>query len=332
MSTLQPMASKRDPDHNEHGLLARLLGNREAVLLLILVLLMVVMSALSDNFLTAGNLLRTTRFFTEVGLIALGMTLVIILAGIDLSVGSLLALVSVTIGFSFAAGVPLPLAIVLGLAVGLVGGLFNGVVSTKLGVHPLVVTLGTLALYRGLAFGISDADAVSTYPDWFAYFGQYYFGLIPGQLFVFVAAVAITWVLLARTPFGRYVYAIGANEEAARFAGIPVDRIKIATYAGTGLLVAIAATIFTSRVSSARADFGNGLELDVIAAVVLGGTSIYGGVGTIPGTVLGVLIIAVLRNGLQLAGVSSTWQLFLLGVLLIVAVLINEFLRRREES
>lgn len=332
MSTLQTEPTRRDPDRNAQGLLGRLVGNREAVLLLILVLLMVVMSTLSDSFLTASNLLRTTRFFTEVGLIALGMTLVIILAGIDLSVGSLLALVSVTIGFSFAAGIPLPLAILLGMVVGIAGGLFNGVVSTKLGVHPLVVTLGTLALYRGLAFGISDADAVSNYPGWFAYFGQYYVGLVPGQLFVFVAAIAVTWVLLARTPFGRYVYAIGANEEAARFAGIPVGRVKIATYAGTGLLVAIAATIFTSRVSSARADFGNGLELDVIAAVVLGGTSIYGGVGTIPGTVLGVLIIAVLRNGLQLGGVSSTWQLFLLGVLLIVAVLINEFLRRREES
>lgn len=314
------------------SLVRRLSTNREFVLLVILLLLMAVLGSLSDDFLTATNLLRTTRFFTEVGLIALGMTFIIITGGIDLSVGSALALVSVTIGFSFAAGLALPLAILLGILVGILGGLFNGAASTKLGVHPLVVTLGTLALYRGLAFGISDADAVSTYPDWFAFLGQYYVGVVPGQFFIFVLAVAVTWVILARTAFGRWVYAIGSNEEAARFSGIPVDRVKIATYAGTGLLVGIAAAIFTSRVSSARADFGNGLELDVIAAVVLGGSSIYGGVGSIPGTVLGVLIIAVLRNGLQLAGVSSTWQLFLLGVLLIVAVLINEFLRRREEA
>ncbi len=322
-----------EPRRDVGATLKQLATQREVVLLLVLLLLMGVMASLSDNFLTTSNLLRTTRFFTEVGLIALGMTFIIITAGIDLSVGSALALVSVTIGFSFAAGVPLPLAILLGLAVGVLGGWFNGTVSTKLNVHPLVVTLGTMALYRGLAFGVSDANAVSTYPDWFAFLGQYYvFGLVPGQFFVLVAAVAVSWVILSRTTFGRYVYAIGANEEAARFSGVPVDRVKIATYAGTGLLVAMAATIFTSRVSSARADFGNGLELDVIAAVVLGGSSIYGGVGSIPGTVLGVLIIAVLRNGLQLAGVSSTWQLFLLGVLLIVAVLINEFLRRREES
>lgn len=324
--------SATDRDWNRGGLLWRFVHNREAMLLVVLLVLMAVMSTMSDSFLTAGNLLRTTRFFTEVGLIALGMTLIIVTAGIDLSVGSALALVSVTIGFSYQAGVPLTLAILLGIVVGAACGWFNGAVSTLLGVHPLVVTLGTLALYRGLAFGISDANAVSTYPTWFAYLGQYYLGPVPGQLFVLVAAVAVTWVLLARTPFGRYVYAIGANEEAARFSGIPVDRIKVAVYAGTGLLVGLAATIFTSRVSSARADFGNGLELDVIAAVVLGGTSIYGGVGSIPGTVLGVLIIAVLRNGLQLGGVSSTWQLFLLGVLLILAVLINEFLRRREES
>jgi rhamnose transport system permease protein len=312
--------------------LGRFLRQREAVLLLVLLVLMGIMATLSDEFLTASNLLRTTRFFTEVGLIALGMTFIIITAGIDLSVGSALALVSVTIGFSYAAGVPLALAILLGLLVGTLGGLFNGVVSTKLDVHPLVVTLGTLALFRGIAFGVSDADAVSTYPDWFSYVGQYYLGIVPGQLFVFLTAIAVTWVVLSRTPFGRYIYAIGANEDAARFSGIPVDRVKITVYAGTGLLVGLAGTIFTSRVSSARADFGNGLELDVIAAVVLGGSSIYGGVGSIPGTVLGVLIIAVLRNGLQLGGVSGTWQLFLLGVLLIVAVLINEFLRRREES
>jgi rhamnose transport system permease protein len=321
-----------DTDRNAAGVLGRFVRQREAVLLVVLLVLMGVMATMSDDFLTATNLLRTTRFFTEIGLIALGMTLIIITAGIDLSVGSALALVSVTIGFSYQAGLPLPLAILLGLVVGTAGGLFNGTVSTKLGVHPLVVTLGTLALYRGIAFGISDANAVSTYPDWFSYLGQYYLGVVPGQLFVFLAAIAVTWVLLARTTFGRYVYAIGANEEAARFSGIPVARVKITTYAMTGLLVGLAATIFTSRVSSARADFGNGLELDVIAAVVLGGSSIYGGVGSIPGTILGVLIIAVLRNGLQLAGVSSTWQLFLLGVLLIVAVLINEFLRRREES
>ena len=305
--------------------------SRELVLLGVLITIMLVMAQLSPFFFTLGNLLDTSRYFVEIGLIALGMTLIIITAGIDLSVGAGLALVSVAVGFSFAAGLPLPLALVLGLLTGLGAGLFNGLFITRLDLHPLVVTLGTFALFRGLAYGLSDADAVSSYPAWFAYFGQAYLGPIPGQLILFVVAVIVVWIVLSRTSFGRYVYAIGSNEEAARFSGVPVRRVKLALYTGIGFLVALAAIIYTSRVSTARADSGLGLELDVIAAVVLGGASIYGGVGTIAGTVLGVLIIATLRNGLVLAGVPSTWQLFLLGILVISAVFLNEFFRKKED-
>jgi ribose/xylose/arabinose/galactoside ABC-type transport system permease subunit len=305
--------------------------SRELVLLGVLIALMLVMAQLSPFFLTLGNLLDTSRYFVEIGLIALGMTLIIITAGIDLSVGAGLALVSVAVGFSFATGLPLPLALVLGLLTGLGAGLFNGLFITRLDLHPLVVTLGTFALFRGLAYGLSDADAVSSYPAWFAYFGQAYLGPMPGQLILFVVAVIVAWIVLSRTSFGRYVYAIGSNEEAARFSGVPVRKVKLALYTGIGFLVALAAIIYTSRVSTARADSGLGLELDVIAAVVLGGASIYGGVGTIAGSVLGVLIIATLRNGLVLAGVPSTWQLFLLGILVISAVFLNEFFRKKEE-
>ena len=305
--------------------------SREVVLLGVLITITLVMAQLSPFFFTLGNLLDTSRYFVEIGLIALGMTLIIITAGIDLSVGAGLALVSVAVGFSFAAGLPLPLALVLGLLTGLGAGLFNGLFITRLDLHPLVVTLGTFALFRGLAYGLSDADAVSSYPAWFAYFGQAYLGPIPGQLILFVVAVIVVWIVLSRTSFGRYVYAIGSNEEAARFSGVPVRRVKLALYTGIGFLVALAAIIYTSRVSTARADSGLGLELDVIAAVVLGGASIYGGVGTIAGSVLGVLIIATLRNGLVLAGVPSTWQLFLLGILVISAVFLNEFFRKKED-
>ena len=305
--------------------------SREVVLLGVLITITLVMAQLSPFFFTLGNLLDTSRYFVEIGLIALGMTLIIITGGIDLSVGAGLALVSVAVGFSFAAGLPLPLALVLGLLTGLGAGLFNGLFITRLDLHPLVVTLGTFALFRGLAYGLSDADAVSSYPAWFAYFGQAYLGPIPGQLILFVVAVIVVWIVLSRTSFGRYVYAIGSNEEAARFSGVPVWRVKLALYTGIGFLVALAAIIYTSRVSTARADSGLGLELDVIAAVVLGGASIYGGVGTIAGSVLGVLIIATLRNGLVLAGVPSTWQLFLLGILVISAVFLNEFFRKKEE-
>jgi ribose/xylose/arabinose/galactoside ABC-type transport system permease subunit len=312
------------------AILRRIKFSREVVLLGVLIVLMVVMSLLSPLFFTVGNLLNTSRFFVEVGLMALGMTLIIITGGIDLSVGSNLALVSVAVGFSYAAGLPLPLAIVLGLVVGLAAGLFNGLFITLLDLHPLVVTLGTFALFQGLAYGLTKAEAISDFPGWFAYFGQAYFGPVPLQLFVFILAVVVVWLILSRTSFGRYVYAIGNNEEAARFSGVPVRKVKLALYAGIGLLVAMASVIYTSRVYTARGDSGLGLELDVISAVVLGGASIYGGSGTIGGTVLGVLIIATLRNGLVLAGVPSTWQVFVLGVLLLVAVFLNEFFRRRE--
>ena len=314
------------------AVLRRLKFSREVVLLGVLIVLMVVMSVLSPLFLTVGNLLNTSRFFVEVGLMALGMTLIIITGGIDLSVGSNLALVSVAVGFSYAGGLPLPLAIVFGLVVGVAAGLFNGLFITLLDLHPLVVTLGTFALFQGLAYGLTEAQAVSDFPAWFAYFGQaYLLNVVPGQLFIFIVAVVVVWLILSRTRFGRYVYAIGNNEEAAHFSGVPVRRVKLALYSGIGLLVAIASVIYTSRVYTARGDSGLGLELDVISAVVLGGASIYGGSGTIGGTVLGVLIIATLRNGLVLAGVPSTWQVFVLGVLLLVAVFLNEFFRRREE-
>jgi ribose/xylose/arabinose/galactoside ABC-type transport system permease subunit len=312
------------------AVLRRIRLSREVVLLGVLIVLMIAMSLLSPLFFTLGNLLNTSRFFVEVGLMALGMTLIIITGGIDLSVGSNLALVSVAVGFSYAAGLPLPLAIVFGLVVGLAAGLFNGLFITLLDLHPLVVTLGTFALFQGLAYGLTKAEAISDFPGWFAYFGQAYFGPVPLQLFVFILAVVVVWLILSRTSFGRYVYAIGNNEEAARFSGVPVRKVKLALYTGIGLLVAMASVIYTSRVYTARGDSGLGLELDVISAVVLGGASIYGGSGTIGGTVLGVLIIATLRNGLVLAGVPSTWQVFVLGVLLLVAVFLNEFFRRRE--
>jgi rhamnose transport system permease protein len=303
---------------------------RERVLLLVLIAMIVLFSTLSPAFLSLANALNTSRFFVEVGLIALGMTLIIITGGIDLSVGASLGLVTIVVGFSFAAGVPLAVAIVLGLVAGIALGAFNSFFITVVNLHPLVVTLGTLALFRGVALVASDADAVSDFPGWFDYFGQYYLGPVPGQLFVFIAAIVVVWLILSRTSFGRYVYAIGNNEEAARFSGVPIRRVKFALYSGIGLLVGMAALIYMSRVSTARADSGTGLELDAISAVVLGGASIYGGSGTIGGTVLGVLIIATLRNGLLLAGVSGTWYPFLLGSLLIGATFVNEFFRKQE--
>jgi rhamnose transport system permease protein len=200
---------------------------------------------------------------------------------------------------------------------------------TSLKLHPLVVTLGTYALYRGIAFAVSDANAVSSFPDWFGFFGQTTLaGLVPVQLLVFVLFAVIFALVLSLTRFGRYVYAIGNNELAVRFSGVSTTRVKIAVYALTGFLVGLAGVIYTSRLSTARANAGFGLELTVIAMVVLGGTKITGGSGTILGTIMGVLILAYLQDGLVYAGVRSDWGLTVIGVFLIAGVFLNEFFRK----
>lgn len=308
--------------------LTRRLKSREFVLFLLLVAEIVVLSQLSPYFLAVDNLLQVARYASETGIVALGMLMIIITGGIDLSVGSALAMVAIVIGFSYQGGLPMAAAILLGLVVGVLSGLFNGVLIAYLRLNPLAVTLGTYALYRGIAYAISGGHAVDALPSWFAYVGQYYLGSVPGQLIALVVLALVVSFLLRRTVFGRYVYALGTNETTSRYSGVPITRTKLLIYGSTGLLVAITALIYMSRLSSAQADSGTGLELAVIAAVALGGASIYGGVGSVSGTLLGVVMLALLQNGLTLANVASNWGQVLTGVVLILAVFVNEVFRR----
>ena len=299
------------------------------ILILLLVLELAFFGALKPAYLSLPGLLDASRAFVEAGLLALGMTLVIITGGIDLSVASLLALVSVSIGFSSAAGLPLPLALVFGLLVGLLGGLLNGLIVAALDLHPLVVTFGTMALFRGLAYAVTNANAVSTFPDWFGFIGQgYFWDLVPFQLIVWLVAVVAIWILLTKTSFGRYVYGLGINERATLFSGVNVFAVKLGVYILSGLFAAIAAIIQTSRVSTARANAATGLELTVIAMVALGGTRITGGSGSIVGTTFGVLILAYLQDGLVFVGVRNDWALVLTGIVLVFTVFANEFFRK----
>ena len=194
------------------------------------------------------------------------------------------------------------------------------------------MTLATLALYRGLAEGISQARSVRGYPDWFFVLGQGDLGGIPAQLWLLGAAVLLFGIVLARTTFGRTLYAIGNNETASRFSGLPVDRVKLIIYSLSGLMSGLAAWIFVSRVSTTRSDMGTGLELDVIAAVVLGGTWIFGGTGTILGTVLGVVLIQLLKNGLALTGVKGDATIVVIGLVLILSIVITNVLQRKDLS
>jgi rhamnose transport system permease protein len=290
---------------------------------------LVVLAMQSDKFFTLDNLLNQGRLMTEVGLIAIIMTFVIVTGGIDLSVGSILGLSAIMLGvFWKNLGLPLEGAIVLTLVVGTVAGFLNGLIITRFRFPPLIATLGTLALYRGIAEGVSQARSVRGYPDWFYVLGQGQVLGVPTQLWIFLVVTILAVIVLGMTTWGRATYAIGSNETAARFSGLRVDGVKMAIYASSGFAAALAAVIFVSRVSTTRSDMGTGIELDAITAVVLGGTSIFGGRGTIIGTVLGLILIQALKNGLSLAGVKSDGTIVLIGAVLILTILVSNFVYR----
>lgn len=307
----------------------RSLIRHETFLALLLVLVLIVLSWQSDRFFTVSNLLNQGRLMTEIGLIAIAMTFVIATGGIDLSVGSILGLVAILLGvFWQNAGMPLPLAIVAAIAAGTLAGFMNGIIITRFRVPPLIATLATLALYRGLAEGISQARSVRGYPDWFYVLGQGQVLGVPTQLWILFAAAIIAAVILAYTRWGRTVYAIGSNEVASRFSGLSVEKTKLALYTASGFAASLAAVIFVSRVSTTRSDMGTGIELDAITAVVLGGTSIFGGRGTILGTIIGLCLIQALKNGLSLAGVKGDGTIMLIGAVLILAILVSNIFGR----
>lgn len=311
----------------------RTLLRHETVLALLTVVALAWLASKSDRFFTTDNLLNQGRLMAEVGFASLAMTFVIVTGGIDLSAGSILGLGAIMTGvFWKNMGLPLPVAMVLAVGVGGLCGLVNGLIITRFTVPPLIATLATQALYRGLAEGISQSRSVRGYPEWFYKLGQGDTAGVPTQVWILVLAAIAAAVVLGRTTFGRSTYALGANETAARFSGVAVDRTKLLIYTASGVAAGLAAVIFVSRVSTTRSDMGNGLELDAVTAVVLGGTSIFGGKGSIGGTVLGLILIQALRNGLALAGVKGDGTIVVIGAVLILAILVSNFVGREGDG
>ena len=323
-----------DTTQSQSGaILRQFLLRQESVLFIITVLVIAVLSLQTDKFLTVNNMLNQARLITETGLLALPMTYIIITGGIDLSVGSIAGLSAIMLGYSWENwGLPLELAIAVAIATGVVAGFANGLLITRIGVPPLIMTLATLTFYRGLAEGIAQARSVRGYPEWFYELGQGELLGIPSQIFLLVIFTIISGIILARTTFGRSLYAIGNNELAARFSGIPVNRVTIAIYTFSGLMSGIAGYILVSRVSTTRSDMGTGWELNVIAAVVLGGTSIFGGTGSITGTAIGLVLIQLLKNGLSLSGVTGDGTIIVIGTVLILSTLINTVLQHQRHA
>jgi rhamnose transport system permease protein len=312
---------------------SRVLARHETVLAALLALALLILSAQSSRFFTLDNLLNQGRLMTEVSLVAVAMTFVIVTGGIDLSVGSTFGLAAVGMGMLWHdAGLALPLAMAVTVLGGVVAGLVNGFIITRFGVPPLITTLATLMLYRGLAEGMSQGRSVRGYPDWFLDLAQGDWLGVPIQVWLLGACVVLGAVVLGRTTFGRAAYAIGANETAARFSGIAVRRTKLAVYAFSGALAALAAVIFVARVSTTRSDMGTGMELEVITAVVLGGTSIFGGRGTVLGTALGLALMQALKNGLSLAGVKGDGTIIVIGLVLVVTIFVSNLINREGDG
>jgi rhamnose transport system permease protein len=289
-------------------------------------------AVVGTNFLTLGNAFEIGRASVEIGLLALGLTAVILTGGIDLSVGSLLGLSAVLMGAAARdLDLPLPLAALVSVGVGLMGGALNAVLVARLGIPPLIVTLGTFSLFRGLAEGwTGGVRNYTNFAEGFLFLGQ---GQLPGGLPVQLPLLAIGavffWLLLHRTAVGRGLRAIGFSPDGARHAGIPVARRLVFVYLLSGAMAGLAAIVYAARLGQAKADAGTGFELFAITAVVLGGTSIFGGRGTVHGTLLGLAAVALLQNGLRLADLPAELAGVLTGLLLVAAIGLNLILAER---
>jgi ribose/xylose/arabinose/galactoside ABC-type transport system permease subunit len=313
--------------------------------LIFLVFLMAVFAVVEPRFMTSINLFNIARQVSVTGLLAIGMTFVILTAGIDLSVGSLLAFAGLvaaavakgglsdrftvgddTIGFGW------PLAALAAIAVGIAGGYIQGIAITRLKVPPFVVTLGGMSVFRGAALLFAAGGPISGFEPGFAWWGQGKIGPVPVPVILFLICAVAAHVVLRYSRFGRRVYAVGGNPEAARLSGLNVNGIICSVYVIMGFFAGLCAFVLSARLNSAEAVAGIGYELTVIASVVIGGTSLFGGVGTIFGTVIGSLLIGVLLNGLVILNVSSYIQQIIIGVIIVLAVAFDTFAKSRRRK
>lgn len=315
-------------------LLLRTLARWEAVLVVLAVVVGAWSASLSPLFLTRANLLDLATPYIFVGLMALGLTFVVIAGEIDISVASTLAVSVVVLGQLYQGGADVWLAAAAGLLVATGLGLVNGVLVGVVGLPSLAVTLGTLAAYRGLAFLIHSGEGVATFPTGFTNIGSgYVWGQqVPIALLVFAGAAVVLGFLLHATRFGRYLYAIGANREASLYSGIPVTWVRIAVFGLSGFMAGVAGLVYVGFFGSSRADAADGSLLDVVTAVVLGGVDIFGGAGSMLGVVVSVVLVAELRNGMQLDNLGGDTQNIVIGVLLLAAILAANAIRALQAS
>ena len=311
----------------------RILKSQIIGILMILLVMCVVLTISTEQFLVEDNIFSVLRQISFIAILAIGECLVIITGGIDLSVGSIFAMSSVVAAMSMAQwGVSVFVGIVIGLFVGAVFGLANGLFITKLRLPPFIATLGTLSIARGLAYGVTGGYPISSLPQAFKYIGQGYIGPVPFPVVLLVFLGVIFTIFLRKTVLGRRIYAIGGNEETARVSGIKVKNVKLIVYVLSGVMASISGMATAGRLGVAQSTAGQGYELDAIAAVIIGGASVTGGIGTVFGAIIGAAIMGVLKNGLVLLSVSAYWQQAIVGCVIILAVSMDQlrFVRKRK--
>ncbi len=310
-----------------------IVGRQEFGVALILLAMAVFLSVYTDTFLTGTNVFNILRAFSWIALSAFGQCMVIVTAGIDLSVGSVMGLSGLASAMLLVRGVPTSVAVLGGLVTGLIAGFINGVMITKGKLPPFIATLGTMFMARGLCYGLTGGWPVRDLPASFRFLGQHDIPVgslgVPLPLVFTLLFAAITSLFLTRTVWGYRIYAVGGSETATRLSGINTDNVKILVYSLCGLLTAIGGVLMTARLGVAAPTAANAYELDVIAAVVVGGTSLMGGEGTILGVLIGAAVMQVLRNGLVLVGISAYWLQAVQGVVIVVAIMLDQ-LRKRQ--
>jgi ribose transport system permease protein len=302
---------------------------RDAGGLIVLLVLFGAMTLASDEFLTSENMANLARQVAIFGIIAVGQLLVILTAGIDLSVGSVLGLAGCVTAQMMVDGTPIVLAIIIGLAVGVALGLFNGSLVAYGKLPPFIVTLGMLGIARGMVLVYTDASTIQPLPESFSNIANGDFLGLPNLLWIFAAVVVVTAFVLRRTVFGRYIYAVGSNPESARLSGVPVTRVLVSVYAIAGLLAAVGGVLFMSRLNAGIPTAGTGYELNAIAACVIGGASLFGAKGGAFGAAAGALIVATLNNGGNLLAVNAFYLQIIIGALILAAVAFDQWQARR---
>jgi ribose transport system permease protein len=329
------MAMTQEAKSEANSLMPRiraLFSFREAGILLVLLALCAILSLIAPRFLTVKNLQNIARQFSVIAIMSVGMTYVIITAGIDLSVGSVVALSGCMTAWYLVDGYPIWLSVLIGLGLGALTGVVNGLLIVKINLAPFIATLGTMGIARGVVLALTMGYPIQPFPEEFQFFGRGSLGPIPIPVVIMTIIILLGHIFLTRTTTGRYIFYVGSNPTAARLSGLKVGRILVLVYTLAGLLAGVSAVVLISRLTSAQSNMGMGWELDAIAAVVIGGTSLAGGEGSVLGSLIGAALMGVIKNALILLGVNVYWQSVVIGIVIVLAVGLDAWRQSRRRT